>query len=165
VRNDDRVNGKQRRLCPFTSRARGARGTLEQMRALLANVDAGARDIYDRAAEPSASRFRSGCPKFRCVLALRRTDLRSLQTALMPLGLSSRRAACGRILKRSSSLARDCGEPVNRPATTAGPSFRGERFAAFETARSWTRNARTGRANHGHAAPEAADDGHSSRRS
>ena len=60
---------------------------LEQLRALLANVDAGARELYEQW-RPSLRRraFVPGARNFAAYLALRRTGLRSLQT---PLELSS----------------------------------------------------------------------------
>ena len=113
---------------------------LERMRALLANVDAGARETYERW-RPSVRRraFIPGARNFAAYLALRRTDLRPLQTALMPLGLSSLGRCEGRVRPNIEAvieaLAARCGEPVNRPAITARAFFRGERLLKAETAR------------------------------
>jgi pyruvate kinase len=113
---------------------------LKRMRALLASVDAGARELYTQW-RPSLRRraFIPGARNFAAYLALRRTDLRSLQTALMPLGLSSLGRCEGRVRPNLvaviEALAARCGEPVNRPATTARDFFRGERLLRTETAR------------------------------
>src|ERR1035441_7923580 len=103
---------------------------LEQMRALLANVDAGAREMYEQWRPRLRRRaFIPGARNFAAYLALRRTDLRSIQTALMPLGLSSLGRCEGRVRPNIEAvieaLAARCGEPVNRPATTARAFFRG----------------------------------------
>src|ERR1039457_550448 len=101
---------------------------LEQMLALLANVDARARETYERW-RPSVRRraFIPGARNFAAYLALRRTDLRPLQTALMPLGLSSLGRCEGRVRPNLvaviEALAARCGEPVSRPATTARDFF------------------------------------------
>ena len=113
---------------------------LKRMRALLASVDAGARELYTQW-RPSLRRraFIPGARNFAAYLALRRADLRSLQTALMPLGLSSLGRCEGRVRPNLvaviEALAARCGEPVSRPATTARDFFRGERLLRAETAR------------------------------
>ena len=113
---------------------------LEQMRALLANVDAGAGEMFEQW-RPSLRRraFVPGARNFAAYLALRRTDLRSLQSALMPLGLSSLGRCEGRVRPNIAAvidaLAARCGEPVDRPATAAQAFFRGERLLRAETAR------------------------------
>jgi pyruvate kinase len=116
------------------------RELLEQMRALFANVDADAREVYEHW-RPSLRRraFSLGAWNFAAYLALRRTDLRALQTALMPLGLSSLGRCEGRVRPNIAAvieaLAARCGERVNRPATTARAFFRGERLLRAETTR------------------------------
>lgn len=113
---------------------------LDQMRTLYANVDKDAREMYEQW-RPSLQRraFALGAWNFAAYLALRRTDLRSLQTALMPLGLSSLGRCEGRVRPNMAAvieaLAARCGEPVNRPATSARAFFRGERLLRAETAR------------------------------
>ena len=76
--------------------------------------------------------FIPGARNFAAYPALRRTDLRPLQTSLMPLGLSSLDRCEGRVRPNIEAvieaLATRCGEPVNRPATTARAFFRGERL-------------------------------------
>jgi pyruvate kinase len=113
---------------------------LERLRALFANIDTGARETYERW-RPSLRRraFIPGAWNFAAYLALRRTDLRSLQTALMPLGLSSLGRCEGRVRPNIAAvieaLAARCGEPVSRPGTSARAFFRGERLLRAETTR------------------------------
>jgi pyruvate kinase len=113
---------------------------LQRMRSLYADVDAGAREIYARWRPDLVRRaFVPGAWNFAAYLALRRTDIRPLQIALMPLGLSSLGRCEGRVRPNMSAvieaLAARCGEPLPRPATTARAFFRGERLLRTETAR------------------------------
>lgn len=113
---------------------------LQRLRALFASIDAGARETYEHW-RPSLRRraFTPGAWNFAAYLALRRTDLRSLQTALMPLGLSSLGRCEGRVRPNIAAvieaLAGRCGEPLSRPATSARAFFRGERLLRAETTR------------------------------
>src|SRR5665213_2256118 len=101
---------------------------LEQMRALSAKVDAGADEIYKQW-QPRIRRraFVLGAWNFAAYLALRQTDLRSLQTALMPLGLSSLGRCEGRVRPNIAAvveaLAALSGERANVPTTTARAFF------------------------------------------
>jgi pyruvate kinase len=113
---------------------------LHELRSLLANVESGARELYEQW-RPSLQRraFIPGAWNFSAYLAMRRTDMRSLQTALMPLGLSSLGRCEGRVRPNIAAvieaLAARCGEDANRPTTTARAFFRGERLLRAETAR------------------------------
>jgi pyruvate kinase len=113
---------------------------LEELRTLLARVEFGAGELYEQW-RPSLQRraFIPGAWNFAAYLALRRTDMRSLQTALMPLGLSSLGRCEGRVRPNIAAvieaLAVRCGEHANRPVTTARAFFRGERLLRAETAR------------------------------
>jgi pyruvate kinase len=113
---------------------------LEQMRALAANVDGQARQLYEEW-KPSIRRraFVPGAWNFAAYLALRQTDLRSLQTDLMPLGLSSLGRCEGRVRPNIAAvitaLAALCGERPIGPPMSARAFFRGERLLQAETAR------------------------------
>lgn len=113
---------------------------LGQMRALSVKVDADAGEIYKQW-QPRLRRraFIPGAWNFAAYLALRRTDLRSLQTALMPLGLSSLGRCEARVRPNIAAvveaLAALCGERASGPTTTARAFFRGERLLQAETAR------------------------------
>jgi len=113
---------------------------LTQMRALLTETDREARTIFE-GWRPRLHRrsFRLAAWNFSAYLALRRTDLRSLQTALMPLGLSSLGRCEGRVRPNIAAvidaLSARCGEPPEIPRTTARAFFRGERLLQAETAR------------------------------
>lgn len=113
---------------------------LGDLRALLEAVDTGGRDIYDQW-RPNIRRraFVPAAWNFAAYLALRRTDLRPLQTALMPLGLSSLGRCEGRVRPNLAAvieaLAARCGEAAHQPSTTARAFFRGDRLLRAETAR------------------------------
>ena len=113
---------------------------LAAMRALLAEVDLGADDIYERW-RPSLARraFKLAAKNFAQYLALRRIDIRPLQISLMPLGLSSLGRCEGRVRPNIAAvidaLAYQCGEPVERAATTSRAFFRGQRLLQAETER------------------------------
>lgn len=113
---------------------------LGEMRALAHSVDAGGRAIYEQWRPHLARRaFILGAWNFAAYLALRRTDIRPLQTDLMPLGLSSLGRCEGRVRPNIAAvieaLEARCGEPPARRATTAHAFFRGERLLRAETAR------------------------------
>ena len=124
---------------PANARAEQA-ALLARMRALLADVESGAGEIYERW-RPSLRRraFVPSAWNFAAYLALRRTDLRSLQTELMPLGLSSLGRCEGRVRPNIAAvidaLAARCGESDHRSTTTARAFFRGERLLQAETVR------------------------------
>jgi pyruvate kinase len=113
---------------------------LAKLRSLLADVDSGGRALFD---EWRPQIRRRACVlsawNFAAYLALRRMDLRSLQTALMPLGLSSLGRCEGRVRPNIAAvieaLAARCGEVSDRPATRATSFFRGERLLQAETTR------------------------------
>jgi pyruvate kinase len=113
---------------------------LHELRSLLANVESGARELYEQW-RPRLERraFISGAWNFSAYLALRRPDMRALQTALMPLGLSSLGRCEGRVRPNIAAvieaLAARCGEDANRPITSARAFIRGERLLRAETAR------------------------------
>ncbi len=113
---------------------------LARMRALAASIEVEARAIYAQW-QPKLRRraFVPGAWNFAAYLAMRRTDLRPLQTALMPLGLSSLGRCEARVRPNIAAvidaLAAQCNEPPNRPPTTARAFFRGERMLRAETAR------------------------------
>ena len=110
------------------------------MRTLAATVAAEARATYEQWRPKLRRRaFVPGAWNFAGYLAMRRIDLRPLQTALMPLGLSSLGRCEARVLPNITAvvdaLAAQCGENVRRPPTTARAFFRGERLLRAETAR------------------------------
>lgn len=107
---------------------------------LYARVDRDARVIFDRWRPKLRRRaFRLGAWNFAAYLALRWSDIRPLQTALMPLGLSSLGRCEGRvrpnIMAVIEALTARCGREVRPPSTTARAFFRGERTLRAETAR------------------------------
>jgi pyruvate kinase len=113
---------------------------LTRMQALFAEVDAGGRERFARWHNSLRRRaFIPGAWNFAAYLALRQNDLRPIQTALMPLGLSSLGRCEGRVRPNLcaviEALAARCAEPSVGPATTARAFFRGERLLRAETAR------------------------------
>jgi pyruvate kinase len=112
---------------------------LIEMRALSERVDAQGSEL-DAAWRGRIQRrpFALAAFNFARYLALRRNDLRELQTRLMPLGLSSLGRCEGRVRPNLdaviSALAAICGDTANgspRPRTF----FRGDRLLAAETER------------------------------
>lgn len=130
-------------LATRPSRSIEERELLERTRALLAEVDAGGRALFAEWRPRIRRRaFVLGAWNFAAYLALRRTDLRPLQTALMPLGLSSLGRCEGRVRPNLAAvveaLAARCGERPDLhglPATKPTAFFRGERLLRAETAR------------------------------
>jgi pyruvate kinase len=110
------------------------------MRALNAEVDSEARAIFEEW-RPAIRRrvFTLGAWNFAAYLALRSRDIRPLQTALMPLGLSSLGRCEARVRPNIAAvieaLGARCGVEVHGPATTARAFFRGERLLRAETTR------------------------------
>src|SRR5450755_4293809 len=79
---------------------------LQELRTLLANVESGARELYEQW-RPWLERraFIPGAWNFSAYLALRRPDMRALQTALCRLDFRrsvAARAACDQTLRPSS---------------------------------------------------------------
>ncbi|MGQ9366729.1 pyruvate kinase [Azospirillum sp. ST 5-10] len=109
---------------------------LAQLCALRAAVDAEGRARYARWA-PRLGRRGAGPSLLNLAhyLALRGRDLRGLQTALMPLGLSSLGRLEGRVLANldavTAALARIAGE-ADSPFPGPRAFFRGERLLALQ---------------------------------
>jgi pyruvate kinase len=117
----------------------GSAQLLEELRALSARVEAGA-SVMNAAWRPKIQRraFALAASNFARYLALRRNDLRELQTKLMPLGLSSLGRCEGRVRPNLdaviSALAALCGDTSIR-APRSQTFFRGERLLSAETDR------------------------------
>jgi pyruvate kinase len=116
-----------------------AQELLGEVRALSARVEEQGSKICT-AWRPKIERrpFVLAAYNFARYIALRRTDLRGLQTRLMPLGLSSLGRCEGRVRPNLdaviSALSAVCGEaPVRAPR--AHTFFRGNRLLAAETER------------------------------
>jgi pyruvate kinase len=113
---------------------------LAELRELAREVDAQADCIYRRW-RPHVRRraFIAGAWNFAAYLALRQHDLRSLQTRLMPLGVSSLGRCEGRVRQNLAAvigaLAALCGEPPVRRPGAARAFFRGERALRAEVER------------------------------
>jgi len=113
---------------------------LARMRLLLAQVDLGGREIFERWRTGIGRRaFIPAAWNFAAYLALRQIDLREIQTLLMPLGLSSLGRCEGRVRPNLEAvveaLAALCGGAAPVGAITARAFFRGERLLRAETAR------------------------------
>ncbi len=126
-------------VCEVPRSRDGSEQLLEELRALSAGVEAVGSEL-DAKWRPKIVRrpFVLAASNFARYLALRRTDLRGLQTRLMPLGLSSLGRCEGRVRPNLdaviSALAARCGDgsvKAPRPRTF----FRGNRLLAAETDR------------------------------
>lgn len=112
---------------------------LARLRALDAAVDAGGRARF-AVWRPRITRraFVPAAWNFAAYLALRSSDMRPLQTELMPLGLSSLGRCEGRVRPNVTAaidaLAARCGEPP-APPIREWTFFRGERLLRAETER------------------------------
>ncbi|WP_240002504.1 pyruvate kinase [Oleisolibacter albus] len=137
---------------PEAAQARHAAALLAEMGELLAQVRRdGAATLAGWGPRLERRRFRLSAGNFARYLALRHHDLRPLQTALMPLGLSSLGRCEGRVEETLSAvilaLAALAGQgmapagagPAAPPAGVRAPGarryFRGERWLRANTAR------------------------------
>ncbi len=117
-----------------------SRATLDALRELRTDVDAEARDLFAKWQSQIVRRaFCNGAFNMACYLALRRRDLRELQTALTPLGLSSLGRSESRVLPNLdaaiATLERVCAEPTPSDYPPARAHTRGTTILTRESDR------------------------------